>query len=257
MKTNNATSQTLSIVNNLLATLSETEKSCPIPFLKRKGYVKPEYRESNTIGDFLIYVSNFKGNINKAYRDLASQLEISLQKEEVRHEISLYQAPTPAPVTAPERFPITHLLTPTQPSITLFPRLTEVIGHLISLTYETRTSKLNMLFEGLSLAQVAEIHNCSRERIRQIKVEFFKKITEKLDWDYNLTFSEATLIEHTLSSLRKELIGKSKREAVVTFGFQDTPQCRFILDLLKLKLEKKGAFNYFRYKKEPINELVA
>lgn len=257
MKTNHATSLTLTIVNNLLASLSETEKACPIPFLVRKGYIQPKYNESGTIGDFLIYVSNFKGNINKAYRDLVSQLEISLQKVEVRHEISLYQAPTPAPIIAPERFPIIHLLAPTQPSITLFSRLTKVIGHLISLDYETRTSKLNMLFEGLSLAEVAENHNCSRERVRQVKVEFFKKITEELDWDYNLTFSEAELIENTISSLGKALIGMSQREAVVTFGFHDTPQCRFILDLMKLKLEKNGAFNYFRYKKEPIDELVA
>lgn len=257
MNTNHATSLTLTIVNNLLAILSETEKACPIPFLVRKGYIQPKYKETGTIGDFLVYVSNFKGNINKAYRDLASQLEISLQNAEIKREISLYQAPAPAPIIAPERFPITHLLAPTQPSITLFARLTEVIGHLISLAYETRTSKLNMLFEGLSLAEVAEIHNCSRERVRQIKVEFFKKITEELEWDYNLTFSEAALIEHTLSSLRKELIGMSQREAVVNFGFQNTPQCRFILDLLKLKLEKKGAFNYFRSKREPINELVA
>lgn len=116
MKTNHATSLTLSIVNNLLAILSETEKACPIPFLERKGYIQPKYKETGTIGDFLLYVSNFKGNINKAYRDLVSQLEISLQNAEIKREISLYQAPVPSPIIAPERFPITHLLAPTQPS---------------------------------------------------------------------------------------------------------------------------------------------
>lgn len=257
MKTNNATSLTLSIVNNLLALLTESEKACPLSLLQRKGYIKPKYKATGTIGDFLLYISNFKGNINKAYRDLVSQLEISLQKEEVIREISLYQAPTPAPFIAPERFPITQLLAPTQPAITLFSRLIKVKDHLISLAAETRSSKLKMIFEGYSLTEVAKINGCSHERVRQIKVEFFKKITEELDWDYNLTFCEAELIENTISSLGKALIGMSQREAVVNFGFQDTPQCRFILDLLKLKLEKKGAFNYFRYKKEPINELVA
>ena len=257
MKTNKTTSLTLSIVNNLLTILSETEKACPIRVLVRKGYIKPKYKESRKIGEFLNYVSNFKGNINKAYRDLASQLEIALQKAEVRREISLYQAPKPAPIVTPKRFPITDLLAPTQPSITLFSRLTVVIGHLISLAHETRASKLKMLFEGLSLTEVAEIYNCSRERVRQIKVDFFKKITRECAWHFDLNLKESDIIGKTICSLGEELIGMSQREAVVTFGFQNTPQCRFILQLLKLKLKKKGALHYFRNKSEPINELVA
>lgn len=259
MGKNIVTTQTLAVVKNLFRALSETEKACPIPVLTRKGYIKPQYRETRTIGEFLIYVSNFMGNINKPYRHLVSQLDSYLQNTEARGEISLYQPPiaAPAPSIVPEPSPIAQLLAPTQPRITLFSRLTEVIAHFISLAHETRASKLNMIFEGLSLTEIAKIHNCSPERVRQIKVEFIKKITDELSWNSDLTLGDSELIENVVSSLRKELISMSQRDAVINFGFKNTPQCRFILDLMNLKLEKRGYSHYFSYKRTNANQAAA
>lgn len=67
MKTNNATCNSLSLVRNLLATLSPEMLSISLPLLKKQGLLRLRDNKYKTIGEFLNKLINFKGVMNRPY----------------------------------------------------------------------------------------------------------------------------------------------------------------------------------------------